>query len=62
MILGEWKMSKIIFVLKKDNTIAPSNYRGISFINAIYKLCGKIINDDFFSNGYFTFSGTDRIL
>jgi len=40
----EWKNSIVIPLYKKGDKQKMENYRGISFLNACYKLYSKILN------------------
>ena len=43
-IPNEWRNAVIIPIFKKDDRREPKNYRGISILNACYKIYPKILN------------------
>ena len=44
-IPAEWKSAKVISLFKKGERNKTENYRGISLLNAAYKLYSRIINE-----------------
>ena len=42
-----WAIAKLFMIFKKGDRLKPSNYRGISVINAIAKLYGMVLNARF---------------
>jgi hypothetical protein len=41
----EWKNSIVISMYKKGDKQKVENYRGISLLNAHYKICSKVLNE-----------------
>ena len=40
---GEWKMSKIIVLFKKEDATLPENYRPITLLPILYKVFSRVL-------------------